>query len=169
MQPEQLTGIDGQASAVFVHTNYRMAAARIGIALVLVPLLWGIAVLLYLDSPPNALVSVVLLLLGLPLVWYALSVPTSLRLGNVLTVYYLFRKRTLPLSRVRPATFTTLRRNFTLGQMLTSRHLPAAHIPMARIVTGEGRDILVRSTLDEVQEFNHQLQLARTSAGQPPA
>ncbi|MCA8989990.1 MAG: hypothetical protein KDA78_20255, partial [Planctomycetaceae bacterium] len=56
-----------------IHTNYLMAAGRIGLCCLLLPLLWGLAVLLYLDNPENVIVSAVLACLGIPLLWYALT------------------------------------------------------------------------------------------------
>lgn len=144
-------------SGELIQTNYFMAAGRIGIAVILVPLLWGLAVLLYLDNPGNIVFSILLGLLGVPLIWYAVTVPTSLRIGDQLVVNYPLTRLALNRTEIQKVEFTTLGTKFTLRHLIAHRYLPAKRVPVAVITTSNGRRITVLAQLGDVERIRQRL------------
>lgn len=138
-----------------IHTNYLMAAGRIGLCCLLLPLLWGLAVLLYLDNPENVIVSAVLACLGIPLLWYAFTVPTSLRIGEQLTVSYLLGSRTYSREEIEKIEYTTVGTRFTLKHFIHEHSQRTKQIPMGLITPRNGRRILFRADVRQVEAIKN--------------
>lgn len=95
MNNPRLTRIAGgmRESPVLRIPNHAYAAGRIGLAVVLAPLLIGMGFLLAVSDHQNIAVGAVLVLLSIPFLWIAFTTPTLIDVDEKITVHFLFRER----------------------------------------------------------------------------
>jgi hypothetical protein len=115
--------------------NTSMASGRIGVAVVLVPLVWIMAALLILSEEPGQAVGfgIFLVIVGLLLAWMATRVPLSLAVeGERLVVRYPLSTRTFAVGEIDRVETGTMRSTIGPG---TRRY------PSVRIVFADGRTV----------------------------
>lgn len=126
-------------------SNFAMAAGRIGVAILLVPPLWGISFLvLFSQAVKSELFTVVLgvclFLVGILLIWTALSVPLWVAVsGEQLRVGYLLWRFTAEVDDID---------HIKMGQMISTIGPGTRRYPLIKIYLKNGRKIAFSSTVD---------------------
>jgi len=123
--------------------NAGMAIGRIGLAVLFLPLLCGLAALFLLDERGNVAIAVVLLALCLPFVWYALTTPLSVTVGDDVVIRYLTGRRVWRRDEIAAVRSGVIRTSFGPGRLLPWWHCHVRSIPTITLLPVGGRPITV--------------------------
>jgi hypothetical protein len=137
--------------------NYSMAAGRIGVAVILVPLLWGMALLLVFADEPSRFLAVGggLFALGLVLAWTALRSPLWVAVNDdTFRVGYLLGTRRYDIHDV--VDVRSGHMLSTIGGLGTRRY------PAATFVLKSGRRIRIQADASAVAAIASKLGRAST-------
>ncbi|MCA9074118.1 MAG: hypothetical protein KDA93_03725 [Planctomycetaceae bacterium] len=145
-------------------TNYRMAAGRIGLMVVMVALLGGVGALFLIDEHGSIPIGVGLIAFSLPFLWYAFTVPLSVTIGEVLSVRYLWGRRDHLLSDIESITTGVMKSR--LRKQIGSPTSVGSHSYKAVIIeTRMGRKIWLMGDRQQAEDMQAAIDQRQDSEG----
>jgi len=135
-------------------TNYSMASGRIGLGLVFVPILLAVTYLYVTDQQASKLVALALICLCVPFVWFAVTVPISVRIDVGVSVRYLLWRRNYSRGEVTDIRYSDITTQFGPGILIPGWEAGYRRYRVAIIDLSTRKSIRLKVNEEQVQILN---------------